>query len=433
MQAGFGGGVRQGPAMGIKQIIYRDREGEQSMNQSSGSKPAVHVRMFGGFNITMDEKTMSDSDNRSRKAWNLLSYLIIKRRGDVSVNELFHAIWQDGMQENPCGALKTLVFRVRKMLEAAGFPSQELILSQKGAYMWNPAWETEVDTDRFECLCRRILEPEAGQDLWEDCQEAFELYRGMFLPKSSEENWVGSLAVYYHTLYRKLVVHMAKKLIADQDYAQAESICGRAVDIDRFVEEFHYYRIYAAYGRGDQKTALERYKATMDMFYRERLMTPSEHFKELYKTISNSEQEVVTDLGAIQKALDCGADEAEERGAYQCEYAVFKRLVQLERRGVERSGDSVYLCLVTVGDRKGRTLKPEIQARAMERLRAAVQKSLRSSDVYARYSVSQYIILLSSATYENSDMVMNRILSTFNKSYVRKDVAVNYSLDVLHP
>ena len=130
------------------------------MNQSSGNKPVIHVRMFGGFTITMDEKAMCDSDNRSRKAWSLLSYLIIKRRGDVSINELFHAIWQDSVQDNPYGALKTLVFRVRKMLEAAGFPSQDFILSQKGAYMWNPAWETEVDTDRFESLCRRILDPE---------------------------------------------------------------------------------------------------------------------------------------------------------------------------------------------------------------------------------------------------------------------------------
>ena len=60
-------------------------------------------------------------------------------------------------------------------------------------------------------------------------------------------------------------------------------------------------------------------------------------------------------------------------------------------------------------DRRGRTLKPEIQARAMERLRASIQKALRSSDVYARYSVSQFILLLSSATFENSEMVMNRI------------------------
>ena len=74
----------------------------------------------------------------------------------------------------------------------------------------------------------------------------------------------------------------------------------------------------------------------------------------------------MTDLDVIQENLGTGSA-GEGHGAYQCEYAVFKRLVQLERRGVERSGDSVYLCLLTVGDRKGRTLKPEIQTRAMER------------------------------------------------------------------
>lgn len=403
------------------------------MNQSSGNKPVIHVRMFGGFTITMDDKTMSDSDNRSRKAWSLLSYLIIKRRGDVSINELFHSIWQDGIQENPYGALKTLVFRVRKMMETAGFPSQELILSQRGAYSWNSGWETEVDTDRFECLCRRILEPEdKSKDQWDACLEAFDLYTGIFLPKSAEESWVGPMAAYYHTLYEKLVIYMAGKLMGDKDYAKVEEICGRAIGIDRFVENFHYYWILAAYSRGEQKAALERYKATTDMFYRERLMTPSEHFKELYKIISSSEQDVVTNMDEIQETLGTGGAK-EGDGAYQCEYAVFKRLVQLERRGVERSGDSVYLCLLTVGDRKGRTLKPEIQARAMERLRASIQSSLRSSDLYARYSVSQFILLLTSATFENSEMVMNRILSTFNKSYVRKDVAVNYSLDVLKP
>ena len=134
---------------------------------------------------------------------------------------------------------------------------------------------------------------------------------------------------------------------------------------------------------------------------------------------------------ALGRTSSCG--EEKNRGAYQCEYAVFKRLVQLERRGVERSGDSVYLCLLTVGDRKGRTLKPEIQARAMERLRNVINSSLRSSDAFARYSVSQFIILLPSATYENGEQVMHRILSAFNKAYVRKDVSVSYSLNVVLP
>ncbi|MCD8168177.1 MAG: hypothetical protein LUE94_02440 [Clostridiales bacterium] len=193
--------------------------------------------------------------------------------------------------------------------------------------------------------------------------------------------------------------------------------------------------IYAVYKQGNQKKALEQYKSTTELFYRERLITPSDRFKELYETISDRQQEIITDLDVIQASLGCPGtiEEEREHGAYQCEYAVFKRLVQLERRGVERSGDSVYLCLLTVGDRRGRTLKPEIQARAMERLKSVINLSLRSSDAFSRYSVSQYIILLPSATYENGEQVMRRIMSAFNKAYVRKDVAVTYSLNVVLP
>ena len=406
------------------------------MIDTSGNNPVIQVNMFGGFTITMDNRTMSDSDNRSRKAWSLLSYLIVNRRKDVSINELFNAIWQEGMQDNPYGALKTLVFRVRKMMEAAGFPSQELILNQKGAYMWNPSWKLTIDTDRFEFLCKRILNSQDDMgNLEPEWREALGLYKGTFLPKSADESWVNPLHTYYHSLYQKLVRAVSEDLMERGDYAQVEEICTQAVSIDRFTEDFHYYLIYAAYKKGDQKKALQNYRDTTEMFYRERLMTPSERFKEMYRVISDSEQEVITDLNVIQEALgrtsSCG--EEKNRGAYQCEYAVFKRLVQLERRGVERSGDSVYLCLLTVGDRKGRTLKPEIQARAMERLRNVINSSLRSSDAFARYSVSQFIILLPSATYENGEQVMHRILSAFNKAYVRKDVSVSYSLNVVLP
>ena len=154
------------------------------MIDTSGNKPVIQVKMFGGFTITMDDKSMGDSDNRSRKAWNLLSYLIINRRKDVSINELFQAIWQDGMQDNPYGALKTLVFRVRKMMEAAGFPSQDLILNQKGAYMWNPSWELSIDTDRFEFLCRRIL---TSQEDMRDMEKEWKTYPVFHLDLNAEK------------------------------------------------------------------------------------------------------------------------------------------------------------------------------------------------------------------------------------------------------
>ena len=270
------------------------------MIEPSGNKPVIHVTMFGKFTMTMDDKTMSDSDNRSRKAWSLLSYLIINRRKDVSINELFNAIWQEGMQDNPYGALKTLVFRVRKMLEAAGFPSQDLILNQKGAYMWNPAWELVIDTDRFEQMCRRILNSqESMTDMEHEWQEALELYQGEFLPRSADESWVVPLSTYYHSLYRKLVKETAEYLLENGEYERVVEICSRAAAIDRFAEDFHYYIIYAAYKQGDQSGALDKYKAVTEMFYRERLITPSERFKELYEIISDSEQAVITDLNAV--------------------------------------------------------------------------------------------------------------------------------------
>lgn len=405
------------------------------MSDAADRTQIIHVTMLGGFTLTMGDKILSDNDNRSRKAWNLLGYLIVNRRGDLSINELYSAVWQEGAQENPYGALKTLVFRVRKMMEQAGFPAQDLILSQRGTYVWNPEWKITSDVEQFENLCRGILT--SGQEtasMFRECMEAFELYKGVFLPKSADENWVGPLCSYYHSLYQKLVRAISEYLLGENEYGKVEEICGKAIEIDRFSEEFHYYSIYAASRRGDQKGALEQYMAVMEMFYRERFITPSEHFKDLYRIISDQDQEVLTDLFLIQdKLIQSGSLKGGSRGAYHCEFAVFKRLVQLESRGVERNGESVYLCLLTVGDRTGRTLKPGIQTRAMERLREAIKDSLRASDAYARYSVSQYMVLLPSATYENSEMVMKRVLNAFNRSYMRKEVSVSYSLDVVLP
>lgn len=405
------------------------------MSDATGKTQIIHVTMLGGFTLTMGDKILSDNDNRSRKAWNLLGYLIVNRRGDLSINELYNAVWQEGTQENPYGALKTLVFRVRKMMEQVGLPAQNMILSQRGTYVWNPEWKITSDVDQFENLCRGILT--SGQEtggMFHACMEAFELYKGEFLPKSSDENWVAPLCSYYHSLYQKLVRVISEYLLREKEYEKVEEICGKAIEIDQFAEEFHYYNIYAASRRGDQKGALGRYNAVMDMFYRERLITPSEHFKDLYRIISDQDQEVMTDLSQIQeKLIQSGNLRSGSRGAYQCEFAVFKRLVQLESRGVERNGESVYLCLLTVGDRRGRTLKPGIQTRAMERLRDAIKDSLRASDAYARYSVSQYMVLLPSATHENGEMVMKRVLSTFNRNYMRKEVSVSFSLDVVLP
>jgi len=166
------------------------------------------------------------------------------------------------------------------------------------------------------------------------------------------------------------------------------------------------------------------------MFYNEFSITPSVQFKELYKVISDKKYGITMDLGTIQETLLEGNSDS---GAFFCEPSVFKDIYQLETRGSERTGDSVFLCLLTISNLKGELLKPAVQARAMDELGESIRNSLRRGDVYTRYSVSQYLMLLPTATYENGEMVLKRIVQTFKKEYSRKDLSITYSLQSIAP
>ena len=69
----------------------------------------------------------------------------------------------------------------------------------------------------------------------------------------------------------------------------------------------------------------------------------------------------------------------------------------------------------------------------MGHLGDATTNSLRHGDVYTRYSVSQYLILLPSASYENGKMVMQRIIRNYKKAYIRKELTVHYTLQAVSP
>ena len=69
----------------------------------------------------------------------------------------------------------------------------------------------------------------------------------------------------------------------------------------------------------------------------------------------------------------------------------------------------------------------------MEHLYTSIMASLRCSDVFTRYSISQYLILLPTVTIEKGEMVLKRIISNFRKLYNRKDITVEIRLQPVLP
>lgn len=386
------------------------------------------MNTLGGFSIKVGDEEINDSSNQSKKPWRLLEYLVVFQKKEISTNELITAIWGDNPGVNPGGALKTLMFRSRKLLEPLGIPSHKVLVQQKGSYAWTRDYPTVLDLDRFESICTQAIgqEEEASLSL---CLEGLSVYKGDVLPKSEYESWVIPISTYYHSLYQKLVLKTVAILLKKKDYSHIASICRAAVGIDPFDEEFHYYLVYSLYMDGHISQAIEEYNHTMDLFYHEFSISPSVHFRELYKTIRGKEQGVNTNLNSIQDALE----EKASSGAFYCEYPVFQDLFQLERRAIERTGDSIYLCLLSVSTLDGRVPKLAILNKAMEHLNQSIKSSLRCSDVYTRYSISQYILLLPTVTKEKGEMVLNRVISHFRKQYNRKDLIVDLRLEPLLP
>lgn len=403
-----------------------------------GAQEKGSLDTFGGFALSFEGLCLRDDENRSKKVWNLLSYLILNRERDLGVAELYQMLWQDKDEENPYGALKTLIFRVRRLLEEAGFPAAAMVLSSKGIYRWNPDWDMKVDAEEFErlsglCL-REDFDMEAGKEQW---KEAIALYKGEFLPGAGSVTWVMEKREHCRSLYKKLVRKACLWLLETRQYKEAEETADTGLSIYEYQEEFEGCKILTLYYMGQVEAALNRYLMVMEKFYKERQITPSDKFKELYHLVSTShleEPKPFDDITAELSDPETAEDKAEENhyGAYECEYSVFKRLFWLERRTVSRSGDSVYLCLLSIERSKGDKMKPDVLCRAAERMKMVIQNSLRASDIFSRYSVSQYVVLIPAATYENCEAVMARITQAFNKSYVRRDViAVSHVTAVL--
>ena len=390
-----------------------------------------YVTMLGEFTISYKNKKIYDQSNRSKKPWNLIEYLVTNRGKNVSQEELTDLLWDKNESDNPSGALKVLLHRARKSLEPVMQENgEELINLKRGEYSWNHEIVTKVDTDEFEELCKEASDtaksPEERIELY---NRALALYKGDFLPRNNE-GWVIPIASYYHKIFIGAVREIIALYYDAQDYEAIINICRKAISIEKLDEKLYFDLINALFKSGQQAEALKQYSDSTDMFYKKFGITPTDELKSLYKTIVKTTQSLETDIGIIKEAL---AEQGEAQGAFYCEYEIFKDVYQIEARACARSGDSIYLCLITLSSTTDEDPTIKVMNRAMDDLRFAVNETLRKGDVFTRYSVSQYVILLPTASYENVEMIMKRISSAFYRKYMKKDIGIQYKLQPLDP
>lgn len=392
----------------------------------------LQINMLGGFSLQYKGNVIDYQKSRSHKLWLILEYLITFRDKEITQTELIELLWGDEFTDNPANTLKTLLHRLRNMLSELHFaPGKELIRYNRGVYAWNNKVNFVIDVDRFTELCQQGDEAVEDEEKAAYYLEALEYYKGDFLPKSALEPWVVPISTYYHAEYLRVVQACIALLKKQARFYEIITICQRAVTIDPYEEALHYELMKAMLATGAQQDALNHYEYVLDLFYSEFGVNLSEELVDLYKEMLKTSNSIEIDLGVIRDRLQEGD---KQEGAFYCEYALFKEIYHLERRAVGDTGQSVYLCMISVTNGNNQIVENKKHRNAaMTQLHEVIRRSLRRGDVFSRYSVSQYLLLLPAVDYETGEMVLKRIRHDFKMENPHLKVSLTYKLKPVLP
>jgi GGDEF domain-containing protein len=69
----------------------------------------------------------------------------------------------------------------------------------------------------------------------------------------------------------------------------------------------------------------------------------------------------------------------------------------------------------------------------MDSLFEVIKSSLRRGDVFSRFSVTQFVLMLPTLTYENCEMVMERVIRRYKQAYRAKAAEIVANVQPLSP
>ncbi len=371
---------------------------------------------------------MSEKDFHSNKLVKLLVYILLYRHRNLTHQELMEIFWEDDKTRNPEGALKNLVYRLRSQLRFFG--EREYILTLPGAYQWNPEVYVETDYEKFELMTKAVRAQDSEEEKKRLGERAIEIYRKDVSASVASEDWMVSILTYYRLLYMETVKTLGDIFEREQDWDRLETLCLRALEVDGLDEDIYCWLIRSQIGKKKYDLAMEWYDNAKKTFYDNLGIRQVARFDEIYEEIlelsSNRRSDMKGLLGSV-----CEKEKPKE--SFLCEYSIFREIYRIEARRMKRTGIAEYLILISVkksGSRQLDSVDATVKA-GMQILEQILKSTLRIGDVAAKYSATQYVLLLPTCNYESALLVAERIDKKFRSAAGKRRLLLHFELEAL--
>ena len=241
----------------------------------------VRITMMGSFLIYINEQRVENPVSKSRKGTALMEFLVLHRGRSVPNPQLLHALWPEHSVSNPENALKTLVSRMRTLLNQMSDGMGNCIVSDRGAYHWQSLPGMRIDAlDLMDLFDQVPLErdPQKQRKMY---QQILELYQGDLYQTGDLDGDTG-FAQQLHTQYLTSVYNYIELLRKAEEYNEICGVCRTALEVDSFDDRLHIELMKAMISMNRTSDALVQYKHAANMSYRYLGAAPSEQMKAFY-------------------------------------------------------------------------------------------------------------------------------------------------------
>ena len=379
------------------------------------SRIKLHIRLFGGLAIDYEGKTMSIGRNKASKYIQLLELVWLSGRQGVSKDELISTLYDREEQSNPNNSFNNLIYQLHKRLKKSGLPHYEYVVCRDGVYYSDEAVELEIDALNFIRFVEQARSATNSEEELLYYNKAYKLYRAELLPELSTQEWVIIKSVKLQKLYSECIIALGTYYENRKEFEDMLKVYKKAAEIYPD-DEWQIGEINALIGAGNYNEAYRVYNETVRYYTDELGIEPS---NELINSFGRMSSHIDASPSKIQQIRDDIINKREsldkkDEGAYDCSYPSFIDAYHILSRNMERSGQSVYMMLLTIVDYEGKMITNQSKLDSRSNcLRDAISVTIRHGDTYCKYSPSQFLLLLVGIDKESCKTVYRRILNRY--------------------
>ena len=295
----------------------------------------IRIFLFGKFNIEVNGSLIPRLE--SRKAEELLAYLLLNRDQPQARERLADMLWGETFQDQANNYLRKALWQLQSALDNWGLGDQGLLLVEGEWLQINPRIELWLDIavleDAFkktQGILGRDLEDGQAQML----QRAAELYRGDLM-----DGWYQDWCLYERERLQHLYLAMLDKLMDHCEvhgaYEDGMVFGERILHYDRARERTHRRLMRLYYLAGDRTSALRQYRKCVTMLQEELEVEPAESTRLVYEMIRADKLDSLTQPAQANETRSTKTEKEPLRAVFSHLSAFQKELSQIQKQLVQ--------------------------------------------------------------------------------------------------